>query len=167
MNSNACWGWPMSEVALATLMRTSVDAALEAMFFTGVEQEMDTPEVPGSDRITVGVTFSGNLGGRFVLVLTREAASMLAASFLGVDGEPELETSQIADVVRELANILCGSVLSRLGRQTDFHLAPPELGCPDPFADNSPGLRRWLRIPEGELGLSLWFEGGSEPKAGL
>ena len=49
-----------------------------------------------------------------------------AADFLGVD-EGELTGHQVGEVVCELANMICGSVLSRMESAATFRIAPPKL----------------------------------------
>ena len=58
--------------------------------------------------------------------LSDASARMLAAGFLGED-EGMLTDSQPGEVVCELANMLCGSLVSKLESEESFDLAPPEL----------------------------------------
>ena len=61
-----------------------------------------------------------------MLRLTTAAARQITADFLGVD-EEEVSDRQTSEVVRELTNMICGSVLSRLESSTAFQLAAPEI----------------------------------------
>ncbi len=152
----------MYRTELENIMAAAVEETLEAMFFTSVEGDAAEPGLPAAERICAGVQFTGNPGGRFVLVLAREAAWALAGSFLGEFSEQDLSPRQVHEVVRELANILCGSILSRIGKETDFHLGPPELDCTDPLATGMEGIQRLLRIPEGALAVWLSLDGDNE-----
>jgi hypothetical protein len=54
------------------------------------------------------------------------AARSVAADFLGEE-EPALSEQQIGEVVCELANMICGSVLSRVESAITFQLATPRI----------------------------------------
>jgi hypothetical protein len=80
----------------------------------------------------------------------------MAAAFLGLD-EAAPSEAQIQEVVCELANMVCGSALSRLEENTRFDLSSPELrpapaGCPH----GGRFLSRGLELEEGPL--SVWLQ---------
>jgi hypothetical protein len=59
-------------------------------------------------------------------------------------------------VVCELANMLCGSLLSRWERDSRFELGPPELDLPGAAIPESAAVRRSFALEDGVL--SVWLE---------
>jgi hypothetical protein len=106
-----------------------VPEVLEMMFFaTAVSCETGEPEEPVFE---VQVRFKGAVSGIFSLWISAGVASVLAAGFLGLDAS-EIGPMESAQVACELANMLCGSVLSRAESETGFELTAPILVAPEP-----------------------------------
>ena len=84
-------------------------------------------------------------------------ARTIGSGFLGKE-EAEISDEQTGEVVCELANMFCGSVLSRLEDKTTFHLSHPELvSVPSGTPFNPPGIARWFELESGSLAASLSF----------
>lgn len=94
---------------------------LETMFFTGVEAG-DASE--DGEILSAELTFTGHISGRFGVRVSERSGKLIAANFLGTD---EATRAQAAEVLCELANMLCGSVLSRIESEARFELRHPEL----------------------------------------
>jgi CheY-specific phosphatase CheX len=116
----------MSETPFQRALRDSVREVLEKMFF--VEPVEAPPGEPGSPdgEMAVQLAFEGLPSGALTLRVTSAAARQIAADFLGQD-ENGLASAKVEEVVRELANMICGSVLSRVESGATFRLAPPRL----------------------------------------
>src|SRR5271165_4920371 len=102
------------------------------MFFIQGLGESTVAESPGgsqADDIAARLTFQGEPPGSLMLRLTPGAARRISADFLGFD-EEEVSEVQTADVVRELANMICGSLLSRVESATAFRLGEPRIVPP-------------------------------------
>jgi len=114
----------MNESALRTALAESLDDVLEKMFFIRSLGEPGdyTPE----PAVTAHLTFEGDPPGWLTLRVTAAAARSVAADFLGEE-ELDLSEGQIGEVVCELANMICGSVLSRVESNTAFRLAAPRI----------------------------------------
>ncbi|MFB3776613.1 MAG: chemotaxis protein CheX [Bryobacteraceae bacterium] len=146
----------MAENELHQMLADSAAEVLETMFFTSVTEEGDPPTAAGEPSICARLSFRGKPPGRFGVCVSIETGRRIAASFLGAE-EEEVTEAQIGEVVSELANMLCGSVLSRLERETRFELSHPELdpagnGCAfDPTA-----AHRLLAVEGGAV--ALWLE---------
>jgi chemotaxis protein CheY-P-specific phosphatase CheC len=131
-----------------TVFRQSLMAVFEAMFFESLEDEpFETADVPGS-ALYAQVDFTGSHGGRMQVALESQTAATLAGNFLGLSGdegrgmeEQVLEKSTLG----ELANICCGSFLSRFDPRGSFSIQPPEVFVCAPDGDVSP----WLAMPMG------------------
>jgi CheY-specific phosphatase CheX len=142
---------------LDQMLSDSAVEVLESMFFTSLAEE----GVPCGDLhgpcISARLSFRGNPPGRFGVRTPPKTALTIAANFLGLE-EDALTESQIGEVICELANMLCGSVLSRLEKESRFELSgpeldPPETGCPECFT-----AWRVLELEEGPLGMWLELE---------
>jgi chemotaxis protein CheY-P-specific phosphatase CheC len=118
---------PAPTVFLRELERLSayqVPDVLETMFFANaVPNEQGAIEQPS---YAVRVRFRGFPSGVFELTIGARIATVLAAGFLGMD-ESEVGPMEASQVACELANMLCGSVLSRAESETGFELSPPLL----------------------------------------
>lgn len=107
---------------------------LETMFFALIEESSaDGATHQSTDRIGAALSFHGACEGHLAVSLDRDAAQRLAASFFGDCGDgdcgdyEESPTSeQCVSVMAELANMVCGSMLSRLEKKATFCLETPE-----------------------------------------
>lgn len=155
MNSSGCWGWRVSEMwepDRAGLLVAAAGEVLETMFFEEVVATGENP--PGTaDLVAARVGFRGSRSGTFRLWLPGPSAERLAAGFLGLDDAVEA-AGRTGQVVSELANMVCGSVLSRLEAGSAFSLEAPALSGEQPGPDTV-----WAELgEEGFLGLSLELE---------
>ncbi len=114
----------MTEHNFDQLVSGTVDSVLETMFFTAPWGPAE-PETGGA-ALEARLAFQGSPSGSLAVCLSEHAARLLAAGFLGED-EETLTDAQTGQVVCELANMLCGSLVSRLESEESFDLAPPEL----------------------------------------
>ena len=145
---------PASE--LDQMLFDSAAEVLETMFFTTVVGDAGN-EACGAPWISAALSFRGNPPGEFGVRVPVASARRIAASFLGLDEESLLEP-QIGEVVCELANMLCGSVLSRLERETRFELSRPELAAHETGCPEGHTACRVVEIEDGALGM--WLELG-------
>lgn len=138
----------MAAAALEVLLPVCVQEVLDRMFFS---QAVPVADLPPGDMICASVMFRGDLTGRCWLWLSPDAALRLAADFLGVE-RAGVDTRGAEDTVCELANVLCGNVVSRIGSSAAFELGPPVLGTP---GNVPPRLRRHFEIDGGFLSIGF------------
>jgi CheY-specific phosphatase CheX len=120
----------MSERPVQLALRDAVEEVLEKMFFVQtIESEREESDSPERE-VAASLTFEGSPPGSLTLRVTDEAARTIAADFLGTE-EASLSSGQVGEVVCELANMICGSVLSRVESSAAFRLAEPRLLSPD------------------------------------
>lgn len=140
------------------ILSESTAEVLESMFFTSPLECTASSGSPIENSISAGLFFRGTPPGRFGICASMGAGRLLAASFLGDDAESVTE-QQCGEVVCELANMLCGSVLSRMEKDSLFALTQPKIGepesqCPDQpsacleFALEEGSLRAWIVVEE-------------------
>ena len=140
---------PVSDVA-AILLESSSEV-LETMFFATVLG--DAPPEALQNCTGARLHYRGSPSGTFGVRVTQQSARTIAAGFLGIDDESVSE-GQIGEVICELANMLCGSVLSRLERDARFDLSHPELdlsAAPAEFA-----MSRTFELEDGAI--QVWME---------
>lgn len=108
----------------------SASEVLETMFFTAVLGDHAEAELAGMVAVALG--FHGDSSGKFGIAVPAQTGRQIAANFLGLD---EVSDAQVVEVVGELSNMLCGTVLSRFSNGSRFELQHPEMIISD---GNSP-----------------------------
>ncbi len=144
-------------VCAASLLPEAAGEVLETMFFTSAVPA-DKPKAAAPRGFAVRVRFEGAPSGTFGLAVDELPARRIASNFLGAEDEEALAGEQITDVLCELANMICGSVLSRLEANATFDIDAPEpLAAGEEFP---PGLdaRCLLEVAEGTLALAIDFD---------
>jgi len=117
----------VNDTPLRLALAQSLDDVLEKMFF--VRSLGELPQPAAGPAVTAHLAFEGDPSGSLTLRVTAAAARSVAADFLGEE-ECELSEQQVGEVVCELANMICGSVLSRVECSTRFRLSAPQLLAP-------------------------------------
>jgi CheY-specific phosphatase CheX len=113
--------------SLQQALQESTEEVLEKMFFI---QCLGEPLGSESEtEIVAHLTFEGDPSGALTLAVTANAARSVAADFLAAE-EPDLSEQEIGEVVCELANMICGSVLSRVESSATFRLGSPRIVAP-------------------------------------
>jgi hypothetical protein len=133
-----------------TLSRVGAEV-LETMFF---DEALPAPCEHGwiPSGASVRLAFEGSHCGEFLLSVAPEVAQSITPAFLGVEPE-EVTEGQGSQVLLELANILCGSVLSHLWPDADLKLGGPELiQVEGPIED---ALHECFQLTEGMLSVSI------------
>ena len=113
----------MMATCLADALHEAVEDVLEKMFFAEAAP-MDAETGPPEELVAARVDFEGSPSGRLNLRITVPAARALAADFLGEEAS-DLSPDATAEVIGELANMICGSLLSRVESDTAFRLSAP------------------------------------------
>jgi CheY-specific phosphatase CheX len=118
----------MQPFDLSALIDSCCAEVLESMYFTSVieiaHQPMATP-VASDLGYAFALRFAGDLHGTFGLYLEAANARTLAANFLGEE-EDALSVQEVSEVIGELTNMLCGSVVSHIEGSSKFALTHPE-----------------------------------------
>ncbi len=149
----------MSDLNFDRLLSGTVDSVLETMFFSAAWGPAE-PEIGGA-VLESRLAFHGRPSGTFAVCLSEPSARLLAAGFLGED-EETLTDSQTGQVVCELTNMLCGSLVSKLESDESFDLASPELvpsgSGTDPSSGAPPAARQSFELEGGILTVTLHLE---------
>src|SRR5581483_8366018 len=136
------------------------EQVLETMFFTGVLSAQEKSSLDGESCISATIGFEGPPDGCMRIAMAAQTAQSLAASFLG--REPEsLDAADCSGVAGELANMICGALLSRYAEDGEFHLVAPVLQqgaspCTQaPSGKDDRCVRTSLELPEGALDIYI------------
>lgn len=119
----------MNDTTIHAALSGAVANVLERMFFLEVLGEAAEPP-PEAETVTVDLSFEGDPPGRFRMRISRPAAKTVAADFLGEDAG-SLTDRQSTEVTLELANMICGAVLSRIESSASFRLGTPQIAAGD------------------------------------
>jgi len=120
----------MREAELENALRLAAEEVLEKMFFVQPLEEHSGGADDSGTVLSAELTFEGAPSGSLTLAVSESAARQIAADFLGED-EGGVSDRKVQEVVCELANMICGSVLSRVESETTFRLAAPRLLASD------------------------------------
>jgi CheY-specific phosphatase CheX len=141
---------------LQQALAESAEETLETMFFLSPVDEPDPLPAPAEPQVGAELEFEGDPPGRLSLRVTAAAARSIAADFLG-EPEEDLSSGQVDEVICELANIVCGAVLSRVESAAVFRLGPPRIVTPEPPADGAATHR--IYIDNGRIDLAIRLKG--------
>lgn len=84
------------------------------------------------------VAFSGPSNGHVYVAVPQDLSRDMFAAFLGFSDSGAANDAEVADVIGEFSNMVCGSWLTTLGGETCFTLTHPEVtrgGLPAPHED--------------------------------
>lgn len=139
----------LSESALRASIGEAVEQVLETMCFSAVLGPCDTAQAqPFLDR-SVSVDYSGAGCGAVLIGCDEAGARSLASNFLG---EEAIDEEQVEEFLGELANMVCGAVVSSLSGSGHYSLAAPKLISPVQMAGPE-GLRCDFEIDGGILSV--------------
>ncbi len=140
---------------MAGRLRDAASQVLETMFFAGTAPvEEASPAV--LDGPAVALRFHGAATGSLSLATDAATAAMLAENFYGMGAGAD----EAQNVVSELANMVCGNLLSHLDTQSIFCLDAPH---PEPAEDwPLSGARALLQVESGLLALHFQFQSNGE-----
>ena len=142
----------MPDAQIQPVLADAAIEILERMFFLSA---MPVEEAPADAGATlVRLAFEGDPPGRLFLLMSDQAAASITANFHGKEPSA-VNGQQIAEVGVELANMICGAVLSRVESTATFHLRTPEVLPGEPAI--SPDCH-FVHLETGEGTLSIFVE---------
>lgn len=110
--------------ALTAVVEESLFALAGVIDRQGFEGAVANPHVPG-DWIVAGVRFEGPVRGRLELACPVACVRALCAAFIGAAAVGDVTEGEVRDFGGELANMVCGTWLTRTWRDEDFRIHPP------------------------------------------
>lgn len=136
------------------ILVAAAEEVLETMFFTAVYGPAAAGASLSGPHRTARLGFEGTPSGALTLSISEPAGRTLAANFLASEEDGPLPDAQLASVICELANMICGSLLSRVTSEDHFRLSTPA-----PLADEAadPPGRPNQSLDLGDGVLDLWL----------
>jgi len=107
--------------------------------------------------VSVHVSFEGSHRGEFLLSVSPDTARTIASGFLGLDPE-EMTPTQPGEVILELANILCGALMSKLWPESSLSLDTPELAVAEHAFLGA--MHCCFTLPDGMVAVSIGVSSG-------
>jgi CheY-specific phosphatase CheX len=147
----------VNDQALAQALAECTEEVLEQMFFVRPLSDPTREDLLDSPHLIADVDFAGEPSGHLILSVSQQAARSIAADFLAEE-EPVLSEQQVGEVVCELANIICGSVLTRVEGKTLFRLGSPRLLVQGPQSKTQQGAVQSLNLWNGNLTVAMSTE---------
>lgn len=102
----------MECIAEDILCNVSIHVLENHAFIFPEREELDASYAAGSELLRARVRFRGAVSGELALCVPCGLANEIAADILGVDPGAGEAAALIKDAVGELANVLCGNVLT-------------------------------------------------------
>jgi CheY-specific phosphatase CheX len=146
----------MAEAGDNEILCAAARQVLETMFFTTIMGERDDP--PGDPMVEARVSFEGDPSGSFGLRLSAGAARSIAANFLGLEDEAELAPTQVGEVACELANMICGALLSQVESGSTFQIAHPRLAASGDAPAWNGAAAQFFDLDSGAMALWVRFD---------
>lgn len=150
---------PLTEEApefAASVVRVAA-GVLETMFFEeAVAAACDHAWL--ATAVSVHLSFDGSHCGEFLLSVSPDTARSIASGFLGLDLEEMTET-QPGEVMLELANILCGALISNLWPESSLSLGTPELVSAEHSFPEA--MHCCFSLPDGMVAVSIGLCSGN------
>lgn len=131
------------------LLSASITDVLATMFFAETVPQDESSPFHDLDSVSAFVEFQGDRKGCIWLSLSHGCLRRLASSFLGTDTEDDVSEEELKQVLGELANMICGSFLSRTDRHGNFIIHAPRCAA------------QIESLPEPQVSRHYNVEGGS------
>lgn len=147
----------MPENGWADALWLTAEEVLEKMFFACVCGPAPDAECSAEPCLIAHVAFQGRPCGALTVSISRPAALTLAANFLAVGDDESPSDAQVAAVVCELTNMICGCLLTKVESDDCFRLSAPAVLQHEPDR-RVPELRQSLDLGDGILSLALALE---------
>lgn len=144
----------MADVTFDSVLRESAAEVLEMMFFVSDAGEPVFESDSAVPEIAARLTFDGSPSGWLALRMGKMAARSMAADFLGEEVET-LTDRQAEEMVCELANVICGSVLSRTESDATFHLSSPLVVPLADWVEPRDAVIHRVALPDGALTIFM------------
>ena len=149
----------MNTEYLESILTESCAEVLETMCFASILGDEGSKMNVDTDCIYSQLSFKGVRCGEFGISAPAVTSNSLAAAFLGLD-EDSVTQTQSEQVLCELANMICGAVLSRMDHDAIFELSYPEIiTCPAAREEMPKAATKNLQMDSGSVALSLNVSG--------
>jgi len=109
----------IEQICFNEILLGSAKEVFETMIFMDVEECSDSDQKVEGDSILGSITFKGDINGCLVICCNQTCAKIIAANMLGMDAEDTINKEDIYDAIGEVANMVMGSLKSRIHKYSD------------------------------------------------
>lgn len=116
---------------LKAAMTASISDVLETMFYMPLEfEDTGDPENRGvfdtADLRVCKLDFKGKMSGYLVMMIPEALLVSMAVDFMG-EARENIVRMHTDGIIKEVANMVLGHMLSNLDEKSDFHLGIPQI----------------------------------------
>lgn len=104
----------IDEVCLNDTVLAAAEEVFNTMIFMDVKESSEQQRNIEGDTILSLITFKGDLEGCLGIYCNLSCAKAIALNMLGMEPTEELDIAEIRDAIGEVANMVMGSVKTRL-----------------------------------------------------
>ncbi|MHC4425098.1 MAG: chemotaxis protein CheX [Planctomycetota bacterium] len=104
----------VDEVCLNDALLTGATEVFETMIFMDINESSEQQHNVEGDTLLGSITFTGDLEGCLAICCSVACARTIALNMLGMEQTEDLAEEEIADAMGEVANMVMGSVKSRI-----------------------------------------------------
>lgn len=104
----------VEEMCLTEALLEGAKEVFETMIFMDLEECSDSDRHVEGDALMGTITFKNSLEGCLAICCGNSCAEAIAMNMLGLEPDDDLATEDVCDAIGEVANMVMGSVKSRL-----------------------------------------------------
>ena len=146
---------------ITRVLREVAASTFENLAFLFPSDELDETRYSGSADATASVRFRGPFTGRLVVRVYGGVLPSIASNMLGGDNAPADQLQR--DALGEIANVICGNALPKIGSATDvFLLDAPQVSLFEIPNAGIPTAEARIALEQGGADVLL-FVGNSPP----
>ena len=108
----------VDEVCLNDALLAGTKEVFDTMIFMDIEKSFEQEQNVEGDTLLGSITFKGDMEGCLAIRCSVSCAKAIALSMLGMEQTEGLDEAEISDAVGEVANMVMGSVKSRIQEST-------------------------------------------------
>ena len=109
----------VEEMCLTEALLEGAKEVFETMIFMDLEECSDSDRKIEGDALMGTITFTNSLEGCLGICCGIDSAKAIAANMLGLEPDDDIGTEDICDAIGEVANMVMGSVKTRLLEQVE------------------------------------------------
>ena len=104
----------IDEICLTDTVLAAVEEVFNTMIFMDVKDSSEQKRTIEGDTILGLITFKGDLEGCLGIYCSLSCAKTITLNMLGMEPTEELDKAEVCDAIGEVANMVMGSVKTRL-----------------------------------------------------
>jgi CheY-specific phosphatase CheX len=103
----------IDQICLSDVLLNAAKEVFETMILMDIELSPE-PSVPEKDALLSSITFKGDIEGCLAICCSQSCAKTIASNMLGMESSEAVAEQEWVDAMGEVANMVMGSVKSRL-----------------------------------------------------